>query len=76
MIDIDAITVWRFDDAPADLRALADRPTGNDWIALVPRIYADRHDLFWLEHIDARHDPEMHPHPSLSEYQVWIGRHA
>jgi len=73
MLDASAITVWRFEDAPPDLRALTERIIINGWIALVPRTYADRHDLWWLEHIDKTHDPEMHAHPSLSEYMVWIG---
>jgi hypothetical protein len=75
MMDAQAITIWAYEDAPEDLRSLAktDKPA---WLALIPRTYADYHDLFWLEHIDILHDPEEHPHPSLSEYQVWIGRHG
>lgn len=76
MLDAFAITVWRFEDAPADLQALSEQGRIAGWIALVPRTYADHHDLWWLEHIDTTHGPEMHAHPSLSEYEVWIGVYA
>lgn len=32
-----AITVWRFDDAPAEYRALSPHGGDEDWLALVPR---------------------------------------
>lgn len=76
MVDASAITLWPYIDAPEDLQALTDHGYAAAWVALIPRTYVDQHDLFWLEHMDRTHTPEKHPHPSLSEYQVWIGHHA
>lgn len=30
------IQVWRFEDAPAELRAMSDHGGDEDWVALVP----------------------------------------
>lgn len=75
MMDAQAITIWRYEDAPSDLQALADDGKAG-WVALVPRTYSDKYDLWWLEHIDSLNGPAKHPHPSLSKYQVWIGAHG
>lgn len=69
-----AITVWRFGDAPADLQALSTHGGDEDWIALVPKAYAQRYYL--KERISTTLDPQIVDHPSLAEYEVWIGAHA
>lgn len=76
MVDADAITIWRFEDAPADLQALSWHGGDEDWIALVPLKYAERHYIGWLERIDTTLDPQIVDHPSVVGYQVWIGAHA
>lgn len=76
MRDANAITVWRFEDAPADLRELSTHGGDEDWIALVPKAYTRRYMLFWLDRISTTLDPQIVEHPSLAEYEVWIGAHA
>ena len=73
MIDALAITIWRWADAPSDLRALSGYGGGEQWVALVPVAYTEENFMGLLFHIDAAHDPQIVSHPSLSEYQVWIG---
>jgi hypothetical protein len=46
--DGDAIVIWRFKNAPEELKALSTAGGDEDWVALVP---ADQKDdyISWLE---------------------------
>lgn len=43
------IRVYAFADAPQELRALMHRGGDEDWIAVVPANYENRHYIAWLE---------------------------
>lgn len=45
----DCIRVWTFADAPQELRALMGRGGNENWIAVVPATYEDRHYVEWLD---------------------------
>jgi hypothetical protein len=45
----DAIVVWRFGSAPADLRALSQNGGDEDWLALIPAGMAGD----WIPWIDS-----------------------
>lgn len=76
MQDENAITVWAWEDAPADLQALSEHGGDEDWVALVPLKYSEAWRLGWLERIDSSHSPQVVAHPSISNFEVWIGAHA
>ncbi len=75
ILDAQAITVWTWADAPADLQALSDHGGGETWLALVPKHYARDYYLAFLDHIDGRKVPQVLDHPSVQGYEVWIGAH-
>lgn len=60
-----AITVWRFEDAPEAFRNLSDHGGDEDWLAYLPSAFEDRY-ILWLEA----------PHfgcYSASRHPVWGG---
>jgi len=70
------IRVWRFCDAPEELRGLISHGGDEDWLALIPPLLADEY-IPWLEsaafgccRISSRE------HPELPGYVVKIGAHA
>ena len=69
--------VWRFDDAPEDLRDLSQNGGDEDWLAVVPRSFLEAGNADWME------QPalgcctvEQHQHPSDPDFVVRIGSHA
>ena len=80
------IQVWRFHDAPAELRALSDHGGDEDWLALIPEYFVGE---AWVD--AAMSDEYPHPHNmAMQEFgcssisihelpdgsQVRIGAHA
>lgn len=70
------IRVWRFEDAPEELRNLSTNGGDEDWIALIPPKLAGEY-IPWL----ARGpfgvcDVDNYEHPELPGYKVKIGCHA
>jgi hypothetical protein len=70
------IRVWRFQDAPEELRNLSTHGGDEDWLALVPPILNDKW-IPWLK------EPTFgcccvseHGHRELPGYKVYIGAHA
>lgn len=45
----DCIRVWKFSDAPKELRALSTHGGDEDWLAVVPATYEQRHYVSWLQ---------------------------
>ena len=43
-----AILVWKFHEAPDELKALSDNGGDEDWLALIPRHLKDAY-IPWLE---------------------------
>lgn len=68
------IQVWRFDDAPPDLRALSDHGGDEDWLALIPPALADEW-IGWIEGM-AFGCCETSTHPLPDGSVVRIGAHA
>lgn len=69
------ITVFPFDTAPPELKALSDNGGDEDWLAIVPPELRGRY-LGWLERIDTCQEPQIVEHPTKAGWQVWIGSHA
>lgn len=69
------IRVWRFVDAPEELKALSPHGGDEDWIALVPPKLADEY-IGWLEYGPfGPHRIWEYVHPELPGYVVKIGVH-
>ncbi len=49
MEDLNRISVWRYKDAPLHLQAFSQHGGDEDWVALVPKGFKDRHYIGWLE---------------------------
>lgn len=69
------ILVWRFEDAPEQLRALSPHGGDEDWLVEVPPGVLNCTPL-WLERIDTCLDPSEHPHPFKEGWVIYIGAHA
>jgi len=70
------IRVWRFEDAPEELRALSTRGGDEDWLALIPPKLAGD----WIPWLDVPGfggcDVAEYTHPELPGYVVSIGYHS
>jgi hypothetical protein len=71
------IRVWRFQDAPEELRALSTHGGDEDWLALLPPKFAGQ----WIDWMDSGgrfgcSDVSTHSHPELPGYEIRIGAHA
>lgn len=64
--DASAITVWRFEDAPAILRLLSNHGGDEDWLAIVPRALASYAPEGWP-------DPEDRDASSPLPGWLWSG---
>lgn len=71
----DCISVWPFDSAPPELRALSEHEGDEDWLAFVPASYADLY-IDWLEAGSpfGRYRIDRYPHPSGGA--VYVGAHS
>lgn len=71
------IRVWRFEDAPQELRDLSPHGGDEDWIALIPPRLADAW-IGWLESGSSfgYGSVSEHSHPELPGYVVKIGAHS
>lgn len=71
------IRVWRFNDAPDELKALSNHGGDEDWLALVPPLLVDEY-IPWIEESCGfgRCCVSVHTHPELSGYHIRIGAHA
>lgn len=68
------IRVWRFHDAPADLRALSEHGGDEDWLALIPAPLADQW-IAWAE-VGPFGCCDVSEHPLPDGSVVRIGAHA
>jgi hypothetical protein len=71
------IRVWRFDDAPEELRNLSGNGGDEDWLALIPPKLGDEY-IGWMEEGSAFGCCCVHRywHPELPGYIVVIGSHS
>jgi len=70
------ILVWRYDDAPEELKVSANGGD-EDWLAMVP-LSADERCISWLENgtpfgVCA---VQMYGHPHRKDATIYIGVHA
>lgn len=70
------IRVWRFQDAPEELRALSTNGGDEDWLALIPPLLVDA----WIPWMEAPsfgcRNTLSYQHPELPGYVIRIGAHA
>lgn len=71
------IRVWRWEDAPEELKSLSRHGGDEDWVALIPPKLANEW-IGWMEEGTAFGccDVSEHAHPELPGYVVKIGAHA
>jgi len=71
------IKVWKYYDAPIELRSLSTNGGDEDWIALVPIEWANDY-ISWLEEGSSFGccDVSDYTHPNYSGYLIKIGSHA
>jgi hypothetical protein len=70
------IRVWRWEDAPEELKALSTHGGDEDWVALLPPKFAGEW-IGWMEGGSfGACDTSVHTHPELPGYEVRIGAHA
>jgi hypothetical protein len=68
------ITIWRFEDAPEDLRSLSTNGGDEDWLAEVPSTFESL--PIWMEHIMFGPIVDTYEHPTKSGWHVVIGSHS
>ena len=70
-----AIQVWRFADAPEDMRALSINGGDEDWLAVVPPEYGDEW-IAWLCPGGPFGVCDVDEYPQPDGRRVFIGCHA
>lgn len=71
------IKVWRWEDAPEELRALSTHGGDEDWVALLPPNYAGEGEwIGWLESGTSFGCCDVSSHPLPDGSVVKIGAHA
>lgn len=70
-----AILVWRWDDAPGELRTLSDHGGDEDWLALIPAALADEW-IGWMESGGSFGCCRVSEHDLPDGRRVRIGAHA
>lgn len=75
MMFLAPIKVWRFEDAPEELRILSDAGGDEDWLALVPKWMVDEKiDISWIHGpLFGRYTTRDYDRPDGS--RVLIGEH-
>lgn len=68
------IRVWRFQDAPQELRDISEHGGDEDWLAVVPPALAEAW-IGWLEHGEFG-ACETTKHTQIDGSVVYIGAHA
>lgn len=68
--------VWKFHDAPQELRDLSQNGGDEDWLVELPPGWDEYGLPFWCEAMDSMHEPQSYDHPAKPEWQVVIGAHA
>jgi hypothetical protein len=69
------ISVWQWEDAPAEFRALSEHGGDEDWVALVPSELADVW-IGWLESGTTFGVCHVSKHPLPDGRVIHIGAHA
>lgn len=70
----DCVRVWTFADAPQELRALMQRGGDEDWIAVVPATYQERHYVDWLDY--GRFGPNVDTAQLADGSTVYLAYHS
>lgn len=77
MFDPNMIRVWRFQDAPVNLRGLSSNGGDEDWLALLPKEMKNDY-IPWMESGSnfGCCDVSEYDVPSMPEFFVRIGSHS
>jgi hypothetical protein len=67
------ICLWRWDDAPAEYKALSTNGGDEDWVVFVPVSVVFNWTPNWLYNIDSCHEPQV---IEVAGGTVYIGSHA
>ena len=68
--------VWRFSEAPEELRGLSTNGGDEDWLVEVPPGFDEHGDTYWLMCLDTCREPKEYKHPTRKGWTVVIGAHA
>lgn len=71
-----AALVWRFHEAPKELRALSTNGGDEDWLVEIPKEWEEKYFTGWIDTLDAGLQPRGHKHPSKPGWMVYIGAHS
>ncbi len=78
-LKVQPILVWAFDEAPPEYQAISPHGGDEDWLALVPASFYERHGEggtpFWLEHGSFGSCDISHAVLDSGDH-VFIGAHA
>ena len=71
------IRVWKWEDAPQELKDLSSHSGDEDWVALIPPKLANDY-IPWMEEGTSFGccSVSEHSHPELPNYIVKIGAHS
>jgi len=74
---MEPINVWKFKDAPEELRNLSDHGGDEDWLAVIPPQMTNKY-ISWMEEGTAFGicDVYYYDHPTKEGYEIAIGAHA
>lgn len=68
--------VWKFDDAPQELRGLSTNGGDEDWLVELPPRCEYYGIPNWVEVMDAVYEPARYNHPTKPGWKVIIASHA
>ena len=68
-----AAAVWKFYDAPKQLRALSTNGGDEDWLVELPPGWEENGTPYWIEAMDSCREPKSYPHPTKLGWKVIIG---
>ena len=68
--------VWKFEEAPENLRYLSTNGGDEDWLVELPSGWESYGTPSWIEALDTCRRPNCYPHPTKKDWVVYIGAHA
>ena len=68
-----AASVWKFYDAPKQLRALSTNGGDEEWLVELPPGWEENGTPYWIEAMDSCREPKSYPHPTKLGWKVIIG---
>lgn len=74
---MEPIKVWKFQDAPEELRNLSTHGGDEDWLAIIPPQMTNKY-ISWMGEGTPFGvcDVKIYEHPTKEGYEIAIGAHA